>query len=97
MSDWWEGRKIDRGWRKIATGTWRYDNTVPKPIALWAKPASDSSTRYDDDDQLDESRPIPKTKDGFLYFTWPGRGEFLTIEEAKASADREPWGPVKWD
>jgi len=54
-------------------------------------------SRYDDDDELDESRPIPDTKDGLLYYCWPGRGEHLTIEDAKKHADAEPWGPVIWD
>lgn len=67
------------------------------PIAIWAKPASQSYTRYDDDEQLDETRPIPQTNDGFLYCPVPGTGEFLTIEEAKAAADAEQWGPVRWD
>ncbi|MEW6435540.1 MAG: hypothetical protein AB1508_00050 [Pseudomonadota bacterium] len=86
-----------RGWRKIVSGIWFYDGIVPRPITIWAKPASDSSTRYDDDDQLDPARPIPVTKDGFLYCSVPGHGEFLTVEEAKANADAQPWGPVKWD
>jgi hypothetical protein len=98
MSSSWEADREANGWRKVATGTWFYDRTVPKPITVWAKPASRSFSRYDDDDQLVESRPIPETKDGFLYSCQPGRGEeFLTIEEAKASADAEPWGPVAWD
>jgi hypothetical protein len=93
----WETDRKARGWRKVATGTWFYDKTIPKPIAVWAKPASEASSRYDEDDKLDESRPIPETRDGFLYVTRPGRGEFLTLEEAKASADAQPWGPVAWD
>lgn len=86
-----------RGWRKVATGIWFYDGTVPKPIAIWAKPASDSYTRYNEDDELEESSPIPQTKDGLLYCAVPGRGEFMSVEEAKANADAQPWGPIKWD
>jgi hypothetical protein len=97
MSNWWEEQRKARGWRKVATGTWFYDGSVPKPIAVWAKPCSDSSSRYDEDDQFDASKPVPETRDGFLYCTVPGNGEFLTVEEAKASADGEPWGPVKWN
>ena len=86
-----------RGWRKVATGTWFYDRTVPMEIAVWAKPARHASSRFDEDDHLIESRPIPETKDGFLYVYWPGgRREYMTIEETKA-ADAKPWGPVKWD
>jgi hypothetical protein len=86
------------GWRKVATGTWFYDRTVPMKMAVWAKPAHLASSRFDEDDQLIESRPIPETIDGFLYFCWPGScGEHLTIDAAKAAADVNPWGPIKWD
>jgi hypothetical protein len=86
------------GWRKIATGTWFYDRTVPMEIAVWAKPACLASSRFDEDDQLIESRPIPETKAGFLYFCWPGEsGEYMTVEEAKGEADTQPWGPVMWN
>ena len=65
-------RKIEadmesRGLRKVATGTWYYDQTVPMPISVWAKSAHLASSRYEDD-ELIEDRPIPETKDGFLYF-----------------------------
>jgi hypothetical protein len=87
-----------RGWRRVATGTWLYDRTIPKPVSVWAKPAHLASSRFDEDDQLDESQPIPRTKDGFLYCCWPaGCGEHLTVDEAKAAADAMPWGPVTWD
>jgi hypothetical protein len=86
------------GWTVVATGTWFYDRIVPKPMTVYAKPARLSSSRFDEDDQLDESRPIPETKDGFFYVCWPGgRGEHLTIDDAKADADSTPWGPVIWD
>jgi hypothetical protein len=86
------------GWRKVATGIWFYDRTVRMEVAVWAKPASLASSRFDEDDQLIEASPIPETKDGFLYFHMPGRfSEHMTIEEAKAAADAEPWGPVQWD
>jgi hypothetical protein len=86
------------GWRKVATGTWLYDKSVPMEIAIWAKPAHLASSRFDEDDNLIEGSPIPETKDGFLYSCWPCRfGEYLTVEEAKAAADAEPWGPIKWN
>ncbi|WP_152428510.1 hypothetical protein [Methyloferula stellata] len=80
----------------VATGTWFYDHSVPKPIVIYAKPARYASSRYDDDDQLDESRPIPETPDGFVYFCWPGGHDQPTIEDAKAWANAQPWGPVIW-
>jgi hypothetical protein len=86
------------GWRKVATGTWFYDRLVPMPIAIWAKPAYLAATRFDEDDKLIEERPIPETKDGFLYFSVPGRSvEYLTADQAKAAANAAPWGPVQWD
>jgi hypothetical protein len=84
----------------VATGTWLYDRTIPRRIAVYAKPARFAASRYDEDDQLDESKPIPETLDGFLYFLVPGGdgdGEHLTIDAAKAAADAQPWGPVVWD
>jgi hypothetical protein len=92
----WEDFRIAKGWRKVATGHWLYDGIIPKPIELWAKPASESSTRYNDDEELDESRPIPESNDGFLYCTDAGHPEFGTIDEAKAYADALPWGPITW-
>lgn len=86
-----------RGYRKAATGTWLYDRSVPMKIEVWAKPAHFACARFDEDDHLIESRPIPETKDGFLYFLVPGSGEYMTVEDAKAAADAKPWGPVKWD
>jgi hypothetical protein len=87
-----------RGWRKVATGTWFYDSTVPVQISIWAKPAHLASSRFDEDDHLDESKPIPETKDGFLYCCRPGNcGEHLTLDEAKLAANAQPWGPVTWN
>ena len=86
-----------RGYRKVATGIWHYDRSVPMKIEVWAKPARFAYARFDEEDHLIESGPIPDTKDGFLYFSLPGSGEYLTIEEAKTAADAQPWGPIKWD
>ena len=88
----------ERGRRKVATGIWLYDRTTPMKLTVWAKPANLASSRFDEDDHLIETSPIPDMKDGFLYFYWPGGfREYMTIEEAKAAADAEPWGPIKWD
>ncbi|HLX82901.1 MAG TPA: hypothetical protein VKR59_03325 [Terriglobales bacterium] len=87
-----------RNRRKVATGTWLYDLTVPMEITVWAKPARLAWSRVDDDENIDETKPIPETRDGFLYYYRPGgSGEYMTLEEAKAMADAEPWGPVTWD
>jgi hypothetical protein len=82
----------------VASGTWLYDGIVPRRIEIYVKPARFAWKRYEDHDQIDETRPIPETKDGFLYyFRIANWGEYLTIEEAKAWADAQPWGPVAWD
>jgi hypothetical protein len=62
----------EEGWRRVGTSSWLYDGLVPTKIAIWARPAYLASSRFDDDDQLDEVIPIPETKDGFLYCCWPG-------------------------
>jgi len=87
------------GYKKVASGTWFYDRSVPMKTEVWAKPARFASSRFDDDDRLVESSPIPETKDGFLYFLLPvqGSAEYLSIDEAKAAADAKPWGPIEWD
>ena len=81
----------------VATGTWFYDRTVPRKIEVRAKDARFSSTRYNDDERLDENRPIPTTPDGLVYFCVPGGCEGKTLDEAKKLVDGQPWGPVKWD
>lgn len=86
----------------VATGIWYYDGLVPRRIAIYRKEARFASSRFDrdtdDEPTIDESRPIPATKDGYLYRCIPGNsGEHLSVEGAKAWADAQPWGPVKWD
>ena len=85
--------------KTVATGTWLYDGCAPRRIAIEAKPARFASSRYDwENDRWDESAPIPSTLDGFIYFCSLGKsGEHLSVEAAKAWADTQPWGPVKWD
>jgi hypothetical protein len=83
--------------KTVATGIWLYDGVIQRGIRIVAKPARLSSSRYDEDDQLDENAPVPNTPDGLIYQCVPGGGELPTLEEAKAWADAQPWGPVKWD
>ncbi|MDF0583536.1 hypothetical protein [Bradyrhizobium yuanmingense] len=87
---------------KVAEGTWHYDGDIPRRIAVYRKEARLSSSRFNRDTEeepsIDESRPIPETKDGFLYYCLlTNSGEHLSLDEAKAWADAQPWGPVKWD
>jgi len=101
---------LDTGWcqgvsvmgYKVAEGTWYYDGSVPRRIAILRKEARFASSRFDhntyDEPTVDESRPVPETKDGYLYYCFPANsGEHLSMSEVKAWADAQPWGPVKWD
>lgn len=81
----------------VATGTWLYDGTVPTRMMIYKVPARLAPTRYNDDDELDESSPVPETPDGFIYVPSSGSDFGWTIDEAKRAADRSPWGPVNWD
>jgi hypothetical protein len=86
----------------IAIGTWLYDDTVVREIELLARPATSSYSRWIEDKQtgegiIDEDAAVPATADGKVYYVGAtGGGEFLSIAEALAWADKQPWGPVKW-
>lgn len=87
---------------KVAEGTWYYDGKIPRRIAAYRKEARLASSRFDRsidrEPSLDESQPIPETKDGFLYYCLlTNSGEHLSLAELKAWANSQPWGPVKWD
>jgi hypothetical protein len=91
-----------RRYRVVAVGTWLYDGSIPRKIELLARPAVFSSSRWTEDEEageyvLDESTPVPQTDDGFVYYVGAtGGGEFLSINDAIAWADRQAWGPVEW-
>jgi hypothetical protein len=86
----------------VAVGTWLYDGSVLRNIELRARPAKFFRSRWTEDEQtgdfvLNESAPIPQTDDGLVYYVGAtGGGEFLSIADAFAWADEQPWGPVKW-
>jgi hypothetical protein len=82
----------------VATGTWFYGETIPTRIEIYAKPAEFAYSQFDEDEDLNETAPVPVTLDGFVYQASLGNcGEHQTLAEAKAWADAQPWGPVKWD
>ena len=82
--------------RIVATGIWLYDKSIPQKIDVFTVPAAYSSFRYDEDDQLDETRPIPQTPDGLVYKTTCG-GEQPSLDAIIKWADAQSWGPVKWN
>lgn len=82
----------------VATGTWLYDGQVLQDVRVVATPAKYASSRYDENEELDEAAPIPVTADGLVYYVAvTGGREFDSLEAAKAWADSRPWGPVEWD
>jgi hypothetical protein len=84
--------------RVVATGTWFYEGAVPMRIEIHAKPAEFAFSRFDENEEFDEKAPIPETLDGLVYQASLGDSdEYQTLAEAKAWADAQPWGPVKWD
>jgi len=84
--------------RTVASGFWLYDGAVRRLVEITAKPVSEASSRYDDQERLVQSRPIPETHDGYLYEVGVATGgEFASLAEAKAWADAQPWGPVEWN
>ena len=92
----------DEGFIVVGTGIWMYGESVPTQIELLAQPVADASSRYVVHDEtgdfaIDERTPIPNTPDGYVYYVGATQGgEFLSIEDAIAWADRQPWGPVDW-
>lgn len=82
----------------VITGTWLYDGTKKMRVVITAKAVEFASARYDDDEQLVSTAPIPHTADGYLYEvgTTSG-GEFSSLEEAMDWVNAQPWGPVTWD
>lgn len=84
--------------RTVASGSWLYDGNVRRSVEITAKPVGEASARYDDEEHLVQSRPIPQTPDGYLYEVGATTGgEFASLAEAKAWADAQPWGPVEWE
>ena len=84
--------------RTVASGVWRYDGTIPRPVEITAKPVAEACSRYDDGEQLVHGRPTPQTPDGYLYEVGSTTGgEFTSLAEAKAWADAQAWGPVDWN
>jgi len=46
---------------------------------------------------FDETTPVPVTADGCVYYVGAtSGGEFLSIDDAIAWADKQAWGPVTW-
>lgn len=90
----------------VLGGVWFYDGAVGRRTHIVARnydrehacevdAHGDVLTDYED---ALEGIPAPRQMgpDGVLYSVENGP-QFDTIEEAKAWADAQPWGPVTWD
>jgi hypothetical protein len=84
----------------VTSGTWLYDGSIRRSIHIVARNYDlDWAVRYGDghDTPAEGEVPMPLNDAGVIYYvegTGPG---FHTVEEAKAWADQQPWGPVTWD
>jgi hypothetical protein len=86
-------------------GTWLYDGSVPMRIEIvaqnddvrhgWELDELEHVVEEHGGEPWDVGLPRPMGPDGVLYSA--GGPQFDTIEEAKAWADAQPWGPVTWD
>lgn len=84
-------------WTVVAVGTWLYDGREPRSIELFACPAASASSRWVEHETagfvIDATAPIPETTDGSVYCVGAtAGGEFLSIADAVAWADKQPWG-----
>lgn len=88
----------------VASGFWLYDGSVRMPIAV-VKRNFDilhamyleemEHVRHDHGYELPPKPPAKPGPDG-VFYSVANSPDFETIEEAKAWADVQPWGPVSW-
>jgi hypothetical protein len=78
----------------VLSGTWLYDGAIPKLITIIAR-NFDYSYDPDNEDCADHAE-TPLGPDGRLYYVTHSWQPYQTLAEAKAWADAQPWGPVKW-
>jgi len=89
----------------VVGGTWLYDG-VPKRIVVlaynfdldyyWALDEVRHVRETHGSDMPEPPPPRPLGPDGVLYRV-AGSPAFDTLVEAKALADSQPWGPVRWE
>jgi hypothetical protein len=82
----------------VASGVWLYDGAVEKDVRVLARGYDDAWLAfYADGHGAGSGEPPPLNLEGVLYFVdWPGSPAFESLAEARAWADRQPWGPVRW-
>jgi hypothetical protein len=90
----------------VLNGTWLYDGSVPTRTQIvaynfdlehaYALEELDHVVEDHGGEPYDVGQPRPMGPDGVLYRAQNGP-LFDTIEEAKAWAGQQPWGPITWD
>ena len=88
----------------VLGGMWLYDGATPRRVLIVAcnfdreLARSMDETPYTGDALTDLPPPKALGSDGCLYHV---RGtdcpDLASLEEARAWADSQPWGPVTWD
>lgn len=83
----------------VVSGTWFYSGSLPQRITIIARNYDMNYSMFAAEDALlDGEQPIPLGPDGRLYYVgYTSSPGHPTLEEAKAWADSQPWGPVTWD
>jgi hypothetical protein len=92
-------------WPALA-GVWLYDGSVPQRVEILACNYDRlhecyleemEHVRIDHGYEIESpGPPRPLGPDGVLYHVWSSP-DFDTIAEAKAWAEAQPYGPIKWD
>jgi hypothetical protein len=97
----------DENGEAVAWGTWLYGGTAPMRVAVaastvdrvhWWALEEIEHVRSSHGTELEPlGAPRPMGPDGVMYHIQnTASPDFDTIEEAKAWADAQPWGPVRW-
>lgn len=81
----------------VARGTFLYDGTAPMDVQIVGHDFDYHYATAQEDELEPGQEPTPLGEDGLLYQVRPGGSPlFQTVQAAKAWADEQPWGPVKW-
>lgn len=90
----------------VLGGFWLYDGTVRMRVSVMKRNFDRDYTDYLEEmehvrlehngDMPPPPPPKPPGPDGVFYYVLTSPG-YWTIDEAKAWADGQPWGPVEWD
>ncbi len=82
----------------ITEGEFLYAGVIPTKITIVGHNYDLYYAMAQEDGYLEPNEePTPLGQDGLLYRIEPSQsGLFQTMDAAKAWADEQPWGPVRW-